>query len=89
MHSLTNTYFGYELNLAPPQKKKKLGERLSQTTFMSGITFNLKEYILVNMAKFLQSHSQKHKTVFLWKYFATSHGTGVDDGIGGKAKALV
>ena len=41
------------------------------------------------MVKFLQLHSQKYKTAFLWKYFATSHGKGIVDGIGGKAKALV
>ena len=41
------------------------------------------------MVKFFQSHSQKHKTSFLWKYFVTSHGKGLVDGIGGKAKALV
>ena len=41
------------------------------------------------MVNFLQSHSQKHKPAFLWKYFATSHGKGVVDGIGGKAKTLV
>ena len=41
------------------------------------------------MVKFLQSDSKKHKTAFLWKYFATSHGKGVVHGIGGKAKALI
>ena len=41
------------------------------------------------MVKFLQSHSQKHKTAFSSKYFITSHGKGVVDGIGGKANALV
>ena len=38
--------------------------------------------------KFFQSHTQEHKTDFVQKYFATSHGKGVD-GIGGKAKAFV
>ena len=33
--------------------------------------------------------SVRSKKVFSWKYFATSHGKGVVDGIGGKAKALV
>ena len=41
------------------------------------------------MVKFLQLHSQKHKTAFLWKYFATSHGRQVADGTGGKTRALV
>ena len=41
------------------------------------------------MVKFFQSHSQKHKTAFLWKYFATSHSRQVADGTGGKARALV
>ena len=30
------------------------------------------------MVKFFQSHSQKHQTAFLWKYFAKSHGKGVE-----------
>ena len=33
--------------------------------------------------------SVRSKKAFSWKYFATSHGKGVVDGIGGKAKALV
>ena len=33
--------------------------------------------------------SQNHKRPFSWKYFATSHGKGVVDGIGGKSKAFV
>ena len=30
------------------------------------------------MVKLFQSHSQKHQTAFLWKYFAKSHGKGVE-----------
>ena len=41
------------------------------------------------MVKFLQSLSQKYNQQFLWKYFATSHGKGIVDGIGGRAKSLV
>ena len=41
------------------------------------------------MVTFLQSLSLKHKSLSHKKYFATSHGEGVVDGIGGKAKALV
>ena len=41
------------------------------------------------MVKFLQSHSQKHKRYFSWKYFTTSHGNGVVNGIDDKVKALV
>ena len=41
------------------------------------------------MVKLFQSHTQEHKTDFVQKYFATSHGKGVVDGIGGKAKAFV
>ena len=51
-HTLTDTYFGYELNLFP----KKLAERLSCmtfvycTTFVTFTTFNLKEYISGNIS---------------------------------------
>ena len=37
----------------------------------------------------LYSLSQKYKRNFSWKYFATSHGKGVVDGVGGRAKSLV
>ena len=33
--------------------------------------------------------SKKHKRSFSWKYFATSHGTGIVDGVGGRAKSIV
>ena len=39
--------------------------------------------------KLLYSLSQKYKRNFAWKYFATSHGKGVVDGVGGRAKSLV
>ena len=41
------------------------------------------------MVKFLQILSQKYQHPFTWKYFATSHGKGVVDGVGGRAKSLV
>lgn len=41
------------------------------------------------MAMLLQDLSIKYKKTFHWKYFATAHGKGVVDGIGGKAKCLV
>ena len=41
------------------------------------------------IVKFLQSLSQTHKRLFLWKYFATSHWKRVVDETGGKAKVLV
>jgi len=39
--------------------------------------------------KLLRSISEKHKRQVSWKYFATSHGKGVINGISGKAKSLV
>lgn len=39
--------------------------------------------------KLLRSISKKQQREVSWKYFATSHGKGVVDGIGGKAKSLV
>lgn len=41
------------------------------------------------MTLLLQELSSKFKKTFHWKYFATSHGKGLVDGIGGKAKCLV
>ena len=41
------------------------------------------------MASFLQELAEKVNKPFLWKYFATSHGTGVVDGIGGQVKSIV
>ena len=40
-------------------------------------------------AKCFQSLSQKYNQQFSWKYFATSHGKGIVDGIGRRAKSLV
>ena len=39
--------------------------------------------------KILYNLSQKYQKDFSWKYFATSHGKGVVDGVGGRAKSLV
>lgn len=41
------------------------------------------------MVKTLQLLTQKHNRTFMWKYFATSHGKGVVDGVGGNIKRLV
>ena len=41
------------------------------------------------MAALLKELSQKFNKIFTWKYFATSHGKGVVDGVGGRAKSLV
>lgn len=41
------------------------------------------------MVKLLQQLSHKFKRPFQWKYFATSHGKGIVDGVGGNAKSLV
>ena len=39
--------------------------------------------------KILYDLSQKFQKDFSWKFFATSHGKGVVDGVGGRAKSLV
>lgn len=39
--------------------------------------------------KILYDLAQKFQKDFSWKYFATSHGKGVVDGVGGRAKSLV
>lgn len=41
------------------------------------------------MVKLLSDLCAKHNHEFYWKYFATSHGKGVVDGIGGNVKRLV
>lgn len=41
------------------------------------------------MMRLLQELSRKYKRKFSWKYFATSHGKGIVDGIGGRAKSIV
>ena len=41
------------------------------------------------MVKLLHLLSEKYNKKFIWKYFATSHGKGVVDGLGGSAKSLV
>ncbi|XP_063222491.1 uncharacterized protein LOC134531000 isoform X3 [Bacillus rossius redtenbacheri] len=41
------------------------------------------------MVKTLEILNQKHNRTFTWKYFATSHGKGVVDGVGGNIKRLV
>ena len=41
------------------------------------------------MVFFLEHLSKKYKKPFTWKYFATCHGKGVVDGIGGRAKSIV
>ena len=41
------------------------------------------------MVQLLRIFSHKFHKAFAWKYFATSHGRGPVDGIGGNAKSLV
>ena len=39
--------------------------------------------------KLLHHVSKQHSAKFTWDYFATGHGKGVVDGIGGEAKSMV
>ena len=39
--------------------------------------------------KLLNQLSLQYNKIFGWKYFASSHGKGAVDGVGGKAKSLV
>ena len=41
------------------------------------------------MVTFLKHLSEFFQKKFTWKYFATSHGKGVCDGVGGRIKSLV
>jgi len=51
-----------------------------------GPSSEFKNRFMVHLIKHL---SAKYNKPFTWKYFATSHGKGVIDGIGGRAKSLV
>ncbi|XP_073537000.1 uncharacterized protein [Phyllobates terribilis] len=41
------------------------------------------------MTEFLEELGFKNRKPFAWKYFATAHGKGIVDGVGGQAKSLV
>ena len=41
------------------------------------------------MVRLLEVLAQKYKRNFTWKYFATIHGKGIVDGVGGRAKSIV
>ena len=45
-----------------------------------------KNQYMITFLKYLADNFQKK---FTWKYFATSHGKGVCDGVGGRIKSLV
>jgi len=70
---------------------------MSQTTH--GVVSNMKDVIFTDgpssefknryCMKLLRDISQKYHREISWKYFATSHGKGVVDGVGGRAKSLV
>ena len=61
-------------------------DAMEDITWSDGPTSEFKNKYMV---KFLQSLSQKHNQQFSWKYVATSHGKGIVDGVGGRAKSLV
>ena len=44
---------------------------------------------MVLVLSFLKYLAEKCQKKFIWKYFATSHGKGVCDGVGGRIKSLV
>ena len=65
-------------------QSKDLGTYIS--LFTDGPSSEFKNKYCVEMLKLL---GQKHSIDTRWQYFATSHGKGVVDGIGGSAKAGV
>ena len=54
--------------------------------YTDGPSNEFKNKYMVHLLKIL---SQKFNKKYSWKYFATSHGKGAIDGIGGNAKSLV
>jgi hypothetical protein len=54
--------------------------------FSDGAASQFKNQYIVAAMKFI---SKKYQKVFRWEYFATSHGKGAVDGIGGQVKRVV
>ena len=54
-----------------------------ETIFTDGPSSEFKNKYMI---KVLNDLSNPYEKPFEWKYFATSHGKGVVDGIGGRAK---
>ena len=59
---------------------------LHETIWSDGPSSEFKNRFMVYL---LQHLSRKYNKPFTWKYFATSHGKGVVDGVGGRAKSIV
>ena len=59
---------------------------LHEIIWSDGPSSEFKNRFMVHLLQYL---SRKYNKPFTWKYFATSHGKGVVDGVGGRAKSIV
>ena len=73
-------FYLYENHIAPDDDVE------TEVIWSDGPSSEFKNRYMVHLMKEL---SKKVGTPFAWKYFVTSHGKGIVDGIGGRAKALV
>ena len=73
----------YDNWLIPVSTTEAIKEEVIWT---DGPSSEFKNRYMMNLLQFL---TYKYKHQFTWKYFATGHGKGVVDGVGGLAKSLV
>lgn len=59
--------------------------RITEMIWTDGPSSEFKNQYMVQLLKYL---ADKYQKIFTWKYFCTSHGKGVCDAIGGKAKMV-
>ena len=78
------TFLRFFLGVIEPSQ---LGE--SFCIFSDGPSPEFKNKYCVHMLHLLQKEFHLNHIKFQWSYFATSHGKGIVDGIGGRAKSLV
>lgn len=68
------------------RKENGAGKQYEEVIWSDGPSSEFKNKFMV---KTLELLSDKYNTQFSWKYFATAHGKGIVDGVGGNAKRLV
>ena len=72
----------YENHLIPDTPVSSVEEVI----WTDGPSSEFKNKFMIHLIRLL---SAKYQRKFTWRYFATSHGKGVVDGVGGRAKSLV
>ena len=81
-----NTVFACILYIYDCIIKPSLNDVEEDVIWTDGPSSEFKNKYMVHLLRIL---SEKFNKKFSWKYFATSHGKGAVDGIGGNAKSLV